>query len=71
MENNMNFYKKELEILKDSIYNKTIKISDGIENTTKTLSLNKESIPILMDWLATEFKRLQMSGERRQFCHTL
>jgi hypothetical protein len=54
-----NYYKKELEQLKDSEYAKTVKLFDNQGNSTKHLSLNAESIPVLIKWLEKELTKVK------------
>ena len=49
-----NYYKHELEQLKNSEYFKSIKLFDGIGNNTNQMNLNVESIPILIKFLERE-----------------
>ena len=50
-----NYYQSELSQLEDnSGYFKTIIVSDGFGQSTKTLDLNKESIDVLVKWLKKE-----------------
>lgn len=54
----MNYYKNQLDGLEDSDYFKKIVISDSDGNRTKTMDLNNESIPVLIDFLNREAVRL-------------
>jgi len=54
-----NYYKNQLKRLKpDRVYSQSIKIMDGVGNTTNCLSLNSESIPILIAFLIDELKQI-------------
>lgn len=55
----MNYYKEELKKLKDSEYFKNLIVSDDQGSKTKTLSINLESIPVLIEFLKKEQKRLE------------
>ena len=53
---NFNYYVNELKrINPNSEYPGSIKISDGEGNSTKYLSLNKESASIIAQWLLDSF----------------
>lgn len=53
------YYTDELKILSpDDTYSQSIVIHDGQGNKTKFLSLNRDSIPILIEFLDNELKRL-------------
>lgn len=55
-----NYYESELSQLKpDNEYSQSMVISDGQGNKTKTLALNSESIPVLIDFLKKEAKRIK------------
>lgn len=54
------YYVVELNVLKpDDTYSQSVVVYDGQGNKTKTLSLNAESIPVLIDFLNAELKRLE------------
>lgn len=53
----MNYYKNQLDKIKDTEYFKTIIITDGEGNKTKNVSLNTESIPILIKYLDLELEK--------------
>lgn len=54
------YYKNELKrLVTDNEYNQSVIISDSQGNKTKTLSLNVESIPVIMEYLSKELQRLQ------------
>lgn len=55
----MNYYKNQLNRLKDSEYYKTIIISDSIGNKTNNMDINKESIKELINFLKKELKSLE------------
>jgi len=52
------YYRNELARLQTSEYAKTVLLSDGEGNKTKTLDLNLESIPVLLEYLNKELTRL-------------
>lgn len=53
---NVRYYKKELERVSfDSEYTPSIKITSSA-GSTKNLNLNKESIPVLINWLKSNLK---------------
>lgn len=61
-----NYYKAELGRLEEKLadtdapdYCKAIKVWDGFGSSTKTLNLNAESIPVLIEFLQAELVRLQ------------
>ena len=53
---NVRYYKKELDRVSfDSEYTPSIKITSSA-GSTKNLNLNKESIPVLINWLKSNLK---------------
>lgn len=55
-----NYYESELNQLKpDDTYSQSVVIYDGQGGKTKTLSLTSESIPVLIQFLKKEAKRIQ------------
>lgn len=57
------YYENELKKLTpDNEYFQNLIISDSQGNKTKTLSLNIESIPVIMEYLSKEMQRLQDLG---------
>lgn len=55
-----NYYESELSQLKpDDTYSQAVVIHDGQGGKTKTLSLTSESIPVLIQFLKKEAKRIQ------------
>jgi len=55
-----NYYKSELNRLKDSTENyKAVMFNDGKGERTHYLNLNQESIPIIIKSLEKELKRLK------------
>lgn len=54
------YHKRQLEKLKDNeIYNKSVKFWDGLGQHTNQLDLTLESIPVLIEFLKNESKRLK------------
>lgn len=60
-----NYYNSELDCLKDSEFLKVIKISDNVGNATNTISLNTESMPLIIQWLESELLKLQTKGAQK------
>jgi len=58
-----NYYKDQLNRLRESEFYKTVQFSDGIGNKTNTLSLSPDSIPILLKFLENELKSLRAKKE--------
>lgn len=54
----MNYYKKQLEGLKNTEYYKTIQISDGDGYKTNNIDLSLHSISVIIDFLIKEQARL-------------
>lgn len=55
-----NYYKDQVSNLRpDDQFNQSIVVYDGQGNKTKTLALNEESIPVLLEFLQNELKRLE------------
>ena len=50
------YYKTELARLKDSKNIKSIKLFDGLGNSTKEFNLNTDSLPLVIEFLQTELK---------------
>ena len=59
----MNYYKKELDNLKNTEYYKSIIITDNSGQKTKNLDINLESIPEFIKFLKKEEKRLKKGGK--------
>jgi len=58
----MSYYKNELKRLKHTEYAKTLVVNSEDEHglqSTKYLSLNAESIPVIIKYLNDELKRLK------------
>lgn len=54
----MSYYKKQLDKLTNSEYYKTVVFTDGDGNKTNYMNLNKESIPVFIEYLENEYNRL-------------
>lgn len=58
------YYKDQLNKLVNSEWFKSLKIFDGSGNSTHQMNLNTESIPILIEFLKKEQKRLKLLGDQ-------
>lgn len=47
----MNYYEHELGKLQGSSYPFSVQLYDGLGNKTKTLDLNRESVPVIIEWM--------------------
>ncbi len=50
------YYIMQLDKLKNSIFQHSLIIYDGVGNKTKTMNINNESIPILIKWLLDQLE---------------
>jgi len=56
----MTYHKDQLNKLIDVEFNKSVVVFDGSGNKTKQMDINLESIPILIEFLKKEEKRLKL-----------
>ncbi len=54
----MTYHESQLLQLADSDYFKSVKFWDGAGNSTKTMDLNQDSIPVFLVYLQLELDRL-------------
>lgn len=54
----MNYYKRQLERLKETDYLMAVKFVDGLGTQTNNMNLNKESIPVIIEWLLKLLKEV-------------
>ena len=55
----MNYYKNQLDRLTETEFFKSLKVYNGDGKNTNQMGINLESIPVLIDFLKTEEKRLK------------
>ena len=61
--NKFNYYESQLKNLENGEYFKSIKVFDGNGNSTKQLDLNKESIPVIIEFLTQELVKLKLKDK--------
>ena len=54
----MEYYRDQLNELKDGEYPKSIKVFDGEGNSTKQMDLNTESIVALFEFLENQLRKV-------------